>query len=63
MLVSYWHREGMEVYRVKGPEVERVASGSIEAITFTGSGKKVLIVARQMLLHARRRYPPTTLEN
>ncbi|MEK6684056.1 MAG: hypothetical protein AABY46_05285 [Nitrospirota bacterium] len=64
MLVSYWHKDGMEVYRVKDAGIETVASGRLDAIRpFTGWGRKVMIVGRDRLLWTRKRYPPTTGEN
>ncbi len=64
MLVSYLHKLDMEVYRLNKQEVKRIASGSLDSIKpFTGGGKKVMIVGRDILLHTRKRYPPTTSEN
>lgn len=64
MLVSYLHKNDMEVYSLNGQEMKRIASGSLDSIKpFTGWGKKVMIVGRDVLLHTRKRYPPTTSEN
>ncbi len=64
MIVSYWHKNGIEVYRVKNSELTRIASGNLDTLKpFTGFGKKVMIVARELLLYTRKRYPPTTREN
>ena len=64
MLVSYLRKKDMEIYRLSGQEVKKVASGSLDSIKpFTGRGKKVMVVGRDVFLHTRRRYPPTTSEN
>jgi len=64
MLIAYWHTGGIEIYHVKGSETRMVASGSIDSLQpFKELGTKILIVARSLLLHTRKRYPPTTSEN
>lgn len=64
MLVSYWHKKGVDIFRIKDSETIKVASGDINSLKPVKTiGKKVLVVARNMLLHIRKRYPPTTPEN
>lgn len=64
MLAAYWRPGGIEVFRIKGQEKIRLASGANGALTLgRGLGKKALIVSRELLLYTRKRYPPTTIEN
>ncbi len=64
MFVSYWHKKGIDIFRIKDSETIKVASGDANSLRpIKTIGKKVLVVAREMLLHIRKRYPPTTLEN
>ena len=64
IFVSYWHKNGMEVYCLKDSDIRKMAAEKVETIKpFTGWGKKVMIVGRDRLLYTRKRYPPTTSEN
>lgn len=64
MFAAYLHKIDMEVYKLNDQEVKMVASGSLDSIKpFTGWGKKVMIVGRDVFLHTRKRYPPTTSGN
>lgn len=64
VLAAYWHRGGLEVFRTKGDEITKIASGAVESLSqVRGSGKKFLIVSRDLLMHTRKKYPPTTMEN
>lgn len=64
LFISYWHKTGIDIFRVKGAETIKVASGDLDSLKPVKTiGKKVLIVAREMLLHIRKRYPPTTEKN
>jgi hypothetical protein len=67
LLVAYLHKGGLEVYRVsvvKGStrvKVERFASGPVSELRpIRALGKKVLIVARGLCFHTRKRYPPVS---
>lgn len=58
MHAACWHKNGIDVYRVKGSEVEKITSGAVEGIKpLSLLGNKTLIVGRDMLIHARKRYP------
>jgi len=63
-MVAYWHKDGLEVYRISEKKPVKCASGSLEKLepVKSGLGKKVLIVGRELLLHARKKYPPATEE-
>lgn len=58
MHAAYWHKKGIDIYRLKGNTVEKVASGAVEGMKPVNPfGKRVLIVGRDMLVHVRKRYP------
>lgn len=58
MQAAYWHKNGIEIYRLSGDEVEKVASGTVEELKPINTfGKNPLIVGRDIALHARKRYP------
>lgn len=63
-MVAYWHKDGVEVYRIGNKKTEKIASGSLDKFSSVkyGLGKKILIVSRGLLLHARKRYPPASEE-
>lgn len=64
MFVSYWHKKSFEVFSIKDHDIKKVASGDISSIeALKVFGKKVMLVAREFLVHTRKKYPPTTLEN
>lgn len=58
MHIAYWHKKGLDIYRLKNNRPEKAASGlPAELKPFKAFGKKVLVVGREVLLHARQRYP------
>ena len=59
-MAAYWHKGGLEVYRIADKKPVKFASGSLDALgpVRGGFGKKVLIVGRELLLHVRKKYPP-----
>lgn len=58
MQAAYWHKNGIEIYRLSGNEVEKTASGTVEELKPVNLfGKNPLIVGRDIALHARKRYP------
>ena len=63
-MVAYWHNDGLEVYRIADEKPVKFASGALDKLEPIkgGLGKKILIVSRELLLHARKRYPPATEE-
>lgn len=64
VFAAYWHRGGLEIFRTKGDEITKTASGAVESLSQVGGlGKKLLIVSRDLLMHTRKKYPPTTMEN
>jgi len=64
MLVAYWHKDGLEIYRYVDEKPVKYTSGSLDKIKPVKGmfGKKVLIVSRELLLHTRKRYPPAPKE-
>ena len=64
LLVAYWHKEGLEIYRYGNNKPVRQASGPLDQLKpIHGSfQKKVLVVGREILLHQRKRYPPAPKE-
>jgi hypothetical protein len=64
MMVAYWHRDGLEIYRYVDEKPVKYASGSLDKIKPVKGmfSKKVLIVGRELLLHTRKRYPPAPKE-
>lgn len=63
IMVGYWHRDGLEVYRYVDGKPVRYASGHLDELRpIRALGKKVLIVGRELLLHTRKRYPPAPKE-
>ena len=64
LLVAYWHKEGLEIYRYGNNKPVRQASGPLDQLKpIHGSfQKKVLVVGRELLLHQRKRYPPAPKE-
>jgi hypothetical protein len=62
--VAYWHKDGLEVFRITDKKAVKYASGTLDKLEPIkgGLGKKILIVSRELLLHARKRYPPATEE-
>ncbi|MEI9475788.1 MAG: PilN domain-containing protein [Deltaproteobacteria bacterium] len=64
MMVGYWHKDGLDIYRYVDKKPVKQASGSLDGLKPIrgGLGKKVLIVSRELLLHAGKRYPPAPLK-
>lgn len=61
MVVAHWHKDGIEIYRLSGSRVERLAAGSLDRRKpIKAFGKKILIVGRDLLFHTRKRYPPAS---
>ncbi len=70
LLIAYLHKGGLEVYKVtiiKGSNrlrVERFASGPVSELKpIRAIGKRVLIVARGLCFHLRKRYPPASIDD
>lgn len=63
-IVAYWHKGGLDVYRIVDKKPVKYASGSLDNFKPIrgGIGKKVLIVARDLVLHVRKNYPPAQEE-
>lgn len=58
MQAAYWHKNGIEIYRLSGDVVEKIASGTMEELKpINAFGKNPLIVGREIALHTRKRYP------
>ena len=57
-------RDALEIYRLGSKETKLVASGSLADLQpLRGAfGRKVLIIGRDMLFHARKKYPPAPRE-
>jgi len=61
MLVAYWHKDGLGIYRIADGKVEKYASGTPGQLKPVKTiGKKLLIVGRDLFLHTRKRYPPAS---
>ncbi len=61
MLVGYWHKEGLEIYRLAEGKVAKIASGGTDTLKpVKAMGKKVLIVGRDLILHSRKKFPPAS---
>jgi hypothetical protein len=62
--VAYWHKGGLEIYRLEGGKPVKEASGNLEELKPLRSSftRKILIVGRDLLFHTRKRYPPTPVE-
>jgi hypothetical protein len=62
--VAYWHKDGLEIYRIGDKGTVTCASGSLDKLEpLRGAfGRKILIVGRELLLHARKKYPPASKE-
>jgi len=65
MLVAYWHKDGLDIYRFVDKKPVRQASGSLEELKPVRGifDKKVLIVGRELLFHTRKKYPPASIKN
>jgi len=64
MMVAYWHKDGLEVYRYVDKKLVKKASGRLDELKPIKGvlDKKVLIVGRELLLYTRKRYPPAPKE-
>jgi hypothetical protein len=62
--VAYWHKDGLEIYRIRDKGTVTCASGSLDKLEpLRGAfGRKILIVGRDLLLHVRKKYPPASKE-
>ena len=61
LLAAYWHKDGLDIYRLAGGKIERYASGRPDQLKPVKAwGKKVLIVGRDLLLHSRKKFPPAS---
>ncbi len=61
MFIGYWHKEGLEIYRIAEGKVIKFASGRVDTLKPVKSfGKIVLIVGREILLHTRKKFPPAS---
>lgn len=59
MHAAYWHRDGLDIYRLADNTVQKVASGAVGTLKpLKVFGKKVLLAGRELTLHSRKRYPP-----
>ncbi len=60
-LLGYWHKDGLDIYRLAGGKIERYASGRPDQLKPVKAwGKKVLIVGIDRLLHSRKKFPPAS---
>lgn len=58
MQAAYWNKNGVEIYRLSGGAVEKVAAGAVEELKPINTfGKNPLIIGRDTALHTRKRYP------
>ncbi|MBP1713307.1 MAG: putative rane protein [Deltaproteobacteria bacterium] len=64
LLVAYWHKEGLEIYRYGNNKPVRQAFGALDQLPPVHGAfrKKVLVVGRELLFHQRKRYPPAPKE-
>ncbi len=64
VVVAYWHKDGLDVYRSADKKPVKLASGSLDKLKPIRAvfDKKVLIVGRELLLHIKKRYPPAPKE-
>lgn len=64
MAVAYWQKDGLEIYHFEDMKPVKYASGGLDSIKpFRGQfGKKILIVGRELMLHHRKKYPPSSEE-
>ena len=65
IVVAYWHKDGLDIYRFVDKKPVKQASGSLEELKPIRGvlEKKVLIVGRELLLHTRKRYPPASIKD
>lgn len=65
MMVGYWHKDGLEVYRFVDKKPVRQVSGTLDGLKPIRGvlSKKVLIIGRELLFHTRKSYPPASIKN
>ncbi len=63
-VVAYWHREGLDIYRLVHNRPVKLAGGELARLApFRGiADKKILIIGRERLFHLKKRYPPAPEE-
>ncbi len=59
-MIAYWHREGLDIYRIVNNRPVKYAAGSLDKLAPVKKigDRKILIVGRERLLHLKKRYPP-----
>lgn len=64
LMIAYWHREGLDIYRIVNNRPVKYAAGSLEKLAPVRkiADKKILIVGRERLFHIKKRYPPAPEE-
>ena len=64
IVVAYWHKDGLDIYRFVDKKLVKKASGRLDELKPIKGifDRKVLIVSRELLLHSRKRYPPALEE-
>ena len=64
MVIGYWHKEGLDIYRYEDKKPAKQVSGSLDELKPIRGvfDKRVLIVGRELLIHTRKRYPPALEE-
>jgi hypothetical protein len=64
MVIGYWHKEGLDIYRHVDKKPVKQVSGSLDELKPIRGvfDKRVLIVGRELLIHTRKRYPPALEE-
>ncbi len=64
LLIGYWHKGGLEIYRAAEDKITMFASGALDTLKPVKSfGKIVLIVGRDLFLHTRKKFPPASLDD
>ncbi|MDQ5984358.1 MAG: hypothetical protein CSYNP_00051 [Syntrophus sp. SKADARSKE-3] len=64
MMIAYWDRERLDIYRIVNKRPVRFAAGSLDKLTPVRkvADKKILIIGRDRLVHLKKRYPPAPEE-
>lgn len=58
VFAAYWKNESLEIFNLSDGSAVRRSGGTYAEITpVKGYGRKILVVGRERLFHARRRYP------
>jgi hypothetical protein len=64
MFIGYWHKGGLDIYRLAEGKITMFASGEIDTLEPVKSfGKIVLIVGSDLLLHTRKKFPPASSDD